>query len=456
MCASLRPPAPPPSTAQCELVVRALGEDDGDLRSAAALVTARSILGDLTGALRIADRLLSPSAASADGDTADMLTLLLAAAGLHLMAGWPRRSSPLAQRALALAGRIGDDAALYSANTLLSLTRALNGEYPAARENLADAAALRARHGWAVSSTDLPRILAELLGASAALDADALGEVAAEFERGFITDPTWALALADTQAMRLLVEGDHPRALALLQLVAGRSDNSGMTPMLRGFAIGMRADLHLNRGEARRALTLLEGKASPLGHALCFEMQRSSAYLMLGEYRRALSSTDACMRLGDEHCLRTIPPILLRRAVAQLRLGHVDDADNTFAEALYLVDSSGSLTPFLTLPHDAINELLARAARASAPLRRIAVTLLERMRQVPEPDLSRAAIPRLTSRESVLARELRGGGSLTEIAAQLHVSPNTLKTQARSLYRKLGATSRGEAVLQLERSGFFD
>jgi LuxR family transcriptional regulator, maltose regulon positive regulatory protein len=40
--------------------------------------------------------------------------------------------------------------------------------------------------------------------------------------------------------------------------------------------------------------------------------------------------------------------------------------------------------------------------------------------------------------------------SLTEIAGELYVSPNTVKTHTQSLYRKLGARSRTEA-LQLGR-----
>jgi LuxR family maltose regulon positive regulatory protein len=36
--------------------------------------------------------------------------------------------------------------------------------------------------------------------------------------------------------------------------------------------------------------------------------------------------------------------------------------------------------------------------------------------------------------------------SYAEIAAELFLSPNTIKSQAYSLYRKLGASSRSQAV----------
>ena len=64
-----------------------------------------------------------------------------------------------------------------------------------------------------------------------------------------------------------------------------------------------------------------------------------------------------------------------------------------------------------------------------------------------------AARPRLSSREQVVLHSLTTGASLPEIAADLNVSPNTLKTQLRSIYRKLDAANRTEALEQAARHG---
>lgn len=64
-----------------------------------------------------------------------------------------------------------------------------------------------------------------------------------------------------------------------------------------------------------------------------------------------------------------------------------------------------------------------------------------------------AARPRLSSREQVVLRALTSGASLPAIALDLRVSQNTLKTQLRSIYRKLGAHNRTEAVEQAARHG---
>ena len=64
-----------------------------------------------------------------------------------------------------------------------------------------------------------------------------------------------------------------------------------------------------------------------------------------------------------------------------------------------------------------------------------------------------AARPRLSSREQVVLHALTTGAPLPEIAAELRVSPNTLKTQLRSIYRKLDAANRTEALEQAARHG---
>jgi LuxR family maltose regulon positive regulatory protein len=52
----------------------------------------------------------------------------------------------------------------------------------------------------------------------------------------------------------------------------------------------------------------------------------------------------------------------------------------------------------------------------------------------------------LTDRERDVLRLLPSRLTLSEIAAELYVSHNTLKFHLRAIYRKLGAVSRAEAV----------
>ena len=52
----------------------------------------------------------------------------------------------------------------------------------------------------------------------------------------------------------------------------------------------------------------------------------------------------------------------------------------------------------------------------------------------------------LTKREADILRHLATGLPLKEIAANLNISKNTIKTHLRNLYRKLGADGRKDAV----------
>ena len=54
----------------------------------------------------------------------------------------------------------------------------------------------------------------------------------------------------------------------------------------------------------------------------------------------------------------------------------------------------------------------------------------------------------LTDRELAILRLLPAPSSLRELASELFVTPNTLKTHLRAIYRKLGAESREEAVIR--------
>jgi LuxR family transcriptional regulator, transcriptional regulator of spore coat protein len=59
----------------------------------------------------------------------------------------------------------------------------------------------------------------------------------------------------------------------------------------------------------------------------------------------------------------------------------------------------------------------------------------------------------LSVRERVVLSELTADVTLEQIARRLFVSRNTVKTQVRSIYRKIGATTRAEAVAWAHAAG---
>jgi LuxR family maltose regulon positive regulatory protein len=54
----------------------------------------------------------------------------------------------------------------------------------------------------------------------------------------------------------------------------------------------------------------------------------------------------------------------------------------------------------------------------------------------------------LTERQVRVLRLLRGSLTLSEIATELSLSPNTVKTHTQAIYRKLGVCTREDAVIR--------
>lgn len=62
----------------------------------------------------------------------------------------------------------------------------------------------------------------------------------------------------------------------------------------------------------------------------------------------------------------------------------------------------------------------------------------------------------LSEREREVLSLMAAGETNAEIAANLYLSPHTIKDHASSVYRKLGVRNRAEAVRQAERLGLID
>jgi LuxR family transcriptional regulator, maltose regulon positive regulatory protein len=104
-------------------------------------------------------------------------------------------------------------------------------------------------------------------------------------------------------------------------------------------------------------------------------------------------------------------------------------------------------------------------------LRRLVADATDRLRSVPDaPELARWAAERRRQVDALAANEasvltqaelrvlhlLPTHLSVPAIASRLYVSPNTVKTHVRALYRKLEASSRAEAVTQAAAAGLLD
>nr|WP_243861457.1 MULTISPECIES: LuxR C-terminal-related transcriptional regulator [Frigoribacterium] len=110
----------------------------------------------------------------------------------------------------------------------------------------------------------------------------------------------------------------------------------------------------------------------------------------------------------------------------------------------------GSLWPFATLPVQTLDHLASRAAQRDQP--DVIQGALDRLRGATGDAVDELAEP-LSDRELVIVRHLATGQTLGQIGNQLYISVNTVKSHVRSIYRKLQATSRREAMARVRQLG---
>ena len=185
-----------------------------------------------------------------------------------------------------------------------------------------------------------------------------------------------------------------------------------------------------NRDLARR--TALGAMAEVDAAGLRAIPQATLSYTALGVSEAATGNLTSGLAVLDDG-------LLLRRKIVDLNpwpsihhlvaMGSVLVAVGDLERAEHLLDDAARLMSRFS---EGMGAMRARLAAARAALRRHRTP-----DALPEP---------LTSRELDVLRLLQSSSSLNALADELFVSPNTVKTHVQAVYRKLGATSRSEAV----------
>jgi DNA-binding NarL/FixJ family response regulator len=104
---------------------------------------------------------------------------------------------------------------------------------------------------------------------------------------------------------------------------------------------------------------------------------------------------------------------------------------------------------------DQIVAAVTAAAAGESPISpRIAAAVVERMRErEPVPASERGERPTLTARESEVLSLIVAGKDNTEIAAELVISPETVKTHVSTILEKLQVDNRVQAAVEAVRTG---
>ncbi|WP_086850600.1 LuxR C-terminal-related transcriptional regulator [Amycolatopsis kentuckyensis] len=256
---------------------------------------------------------------------------------------------------------------------------------------------------------------------------------------------------------------------------------------LRGAAEFELGGWHAGLRRMRRARTRLgTGRSCPAGHAALCAVLEQRAALRLGAAGQAretvrwalpvlagsgellLMRARTQLRLGRHHAASSVlrslvdgeaPMELAWAAIeasligvqAALAAGTRDRAVRLLDEALRAAEPTGVRFPFVFAPPELIGFLTSRLGGLGAG-ERFAGEILAVRRRLRTPPMPAP----LTERERGVLRLLPTQRSIDEIAQDLTVSPNTVKTHVRGIYAKLDVRSRREAVAIARERGLLD
>jgi LuxR family maltose regulon positive regulatory protein len=253
------------------------------------------------------------------------------------------------------------------------------------------------------------------------------------------SDPALAVALVLGQANMLLALGQVNEARIMLQQTGRR-----IPPLLAVLRDIMLADLDTSMGRPHAALQLLRNYGGS-EFAIPTAVPRARSYLALGDLHGAQDCVRTVLATPSPQAGRfvLVEAFLCDAQIAQLK-GEPDRALETLTRALDIARGEVVL-PFLRMK-DTFAALLARHPAISGewPVPRPRTPAEE----FPKPSISRALPDPLTQRELTILRLLGTSMSTSEIAGELCLSVNTVKTHLANIYRKLPASRRREAVLR--------
>ena len=363
--------------------------------------------------------------------------------------GTPRRARGALDDALALARHAGCRYLEFSALGPLALLEALNGALRRAAELGHEAVALAQRHGWLRLPTSAAAHCALAICAyhqNAMSRAGEYLDAADAAARGSRDRPVLAVANL-TRALVALRYGDVQRAQRAVSRARHDVADWRIPVGLAGLISAVDADVLVASGHGADALRAADD-ASRLGWGDAALVQAKLA-LSDGEPGRALELTGNALA-GTTRMLRPSTAIELRAlsAVASHQRGNDEVALDLVEQALSLAEPEGYLSPFLAVGAP-LRELLLRRIRAGTAHRSLAGELGEALDpQTAGPSEQRTALllEPLSDRETAVLRYLPTALSKAEIASEMFVSVNTVKTHMKNIYRKLDVTDRSHAV----------
>jgi LuxR family transcriptional regulator, maltose regulon positive regulatory protein len=310
---------------------------------------------------------------------------------------------------------------------------------------------LAERHGW--SDEPITGVACTHLGSALTIQGR-LDEAEPWLDRAQRTfqaevEPAAGMTLHWARGGIAMARGRHQEALAAFR--AGRQ--------LARLLVTAQADAAKMRASELQALVRLGESAGVEAALAAMDPSRRATgemCIVLAELELAKgdprAATAALAPVTDRGFVSGVHPVwvieaLLLAVIAYDALGDGAAAGHVLERVLDLVGPEAALLPFLLHPAPGLLERHARHCAAHAALIVSILDVLGRGRKPEAPPGEQGHLPEPLSRGEIrVLRYLPTSLSVPEIAEELYLSENTVRTHTRHIYRKLGAHRRRDAV----------
>jgi LuxR family maltose regulon positive regulatory protein len=267
-------------------------------------------------------------------------------------------------------------------------------------------------------------------------------------------DPTTELALCHARGLLYSAQGRLEDALTAFQ--AGQN----IQRMLAG-QHALVVDLHARIMQAHVRLGQLPAARAALDSIAEQDCDRAEVRIGAAAIRLAEGRPEQAIELlapVTERSVESLIPAwaavhaLLFDAAAREEMGNRRDAEASLERALDLAEPEGLILPFTIIPIDGLLERYPRHRTAHATF----LTTIQDVRagQSAKPQGEAAPLlDELSAAEVRVIRYLPSNLKAPEIASELFVSTNTIRTHLRHIYAKLDAHNRAEAVARARELG---
>ncbi|GAA0622405.1 LuxR family transcriptional regulator [Kutzneria viridogrisea] len=384
----------------------------------------------------------------------DLVLVARTGVGLaQLNLGHERAAEHTLTGVLHAASAAGRDQIALECLTRLALASPGRGDYARMRERAVAALRFAAERGLTDSHSSACARVAAAWAAHQTLDpmvGHHLSPVMAQLLAGPV-EPAVELAARALALVLAVEQGRQPlRALAALHArFACLTRDVPVPPALIAAGSTIAVGAALSLGETARAVAAVQQARVRLGDNGDVRVLRAMVHKQRGRARdvRAVLRAVTCGEV-PVHVVESAVRAHLMFAVLEEENGVRGGARRSLEAALELAGRSHALRPFVDTGA-ATRQLLAANLGRLGSLDPLAEDLLARIPAHPASGLPEG----LTPRERALLEELPSMRTTGEIARDLFVSVNTVKTHLRSVYRKLGVSSRRAAVVAARSRG---